>query len=159
MNHLPQVQFTQKGGKHAIALSYTEDEINKLAQGGYFLEAFGRLDKMIDQAPYGLLHKKFRQADELVSAVVNQDFSGWQAAQVLHRAQKLDKTLYGKIRVFKQVRNTVTHDIYGHYALALKKAGEVKDADDLKKKADSKARSALQEGLNAFGGLMRQLKE
>ena len=154
---MPQVQFTQKGGKHAIALSYTADEISELAKGGYYLEAFGRLDKMIDQTLFGLMHRKFKQADELVSAVVDQDFSGWQAAQVLHRAHKLDKALYEKIRSFKQTRNTITHDIYGHYALALKQAGEVKDADDLKHKAGQKAQSALQEGLQAFNELMKEL--
>ncbi|GEM_PF-3885935 len=155
---MPKVQFTQKGGKHAIALSYAPEEIQELADGGYFLEAFGRLDKMMDQALFGLLHKKFKQADELVSAVVDQDFSGWQAAQVLHRAKKLDKPLFEKIRVFKQIRNTVTHDIYGHYALALKQAGEVQDAEDLKRKADQKAKSALQDGLDAFSALMKELK-
>ncbi len=154
---MPQVQFTQKGGKHAIALSYTANEINELANGGYFLEAFGRLDKMMDQALFGNMHKKFKQADELVSAVVDQDFSGWQAAQVLQRAGKLPKPLFEKIRSFKQTRNTITHDIYGHYALALKQAGEVKDADDLKRKADQKAQSALQEGLQAFDELMKEL--
>lgn len=154
---MPKVQFTQKNGKHAIALSYTPQEIQELAKDGYFLEAFGRLDKMMDQALFGLMHKKFRQADELVSAVVDREFSGWQAAQVLYRAKKLDKPLYEKIRFFKQVRNTVAHDIYGHYALALKQAGEIKDSDDLKRKADAKAKSALDEGLDAFSDLMRQL--
>lgn len=155
---MPQVHFTRKDGKHAIALAYTPDEIDELAQDGYFLEAFGRLDKMMDQALFGLMHKKFRQADELVSAVVDQDFSGWQAAQVLHRAKKMDKTLYEKIRVFKQVRNIIAHDIYGHYALALQQAGEIKDSDDLKRKADAKARSALEEGLKAFAEIMKELQ-
>jgi len=152
------VGFTKQGGKHAVALAYSADEIEQLAAGGYFLEAFGRLDKMIDQTLYGLLHKRFSQADDLVSAIVDHEFSGWQAAQVLYRAKKLDKALFEKIRAFKNVRNTVTHDIYGYYALALKQAGEVKDADDLQKKADAKARSALQDGLAAFAELMKQLQ-
>ncbi|MBI2445123.1 hypothetical protein HYV43_01915 [Candidatus Micrarchaeota archaeon] len=155
---MPSVSFTQKGGKHAVALAYAPDEIEELAAGGYFLEAFGRLDKMMDQALFGLMHKRFAQADDLVSAIVDQDFSGWQAAQVLYRAKKLEKTLFEGIRTFKNVRNTVTHDIYGHYALALRQAEQVKDADDLKRKADAKAKSALQEGLKAFAELMKQLQ-
>ncbi len=155
---MPQIHFKKQDGKHAVALAYRPEEIEELAGGGYFLEAFGRLDKMIDQALFGLMHKRFSQADDLVSAIVDQDFSGWQAGQILQRAGKLEKPLFEKIRAFKNVRNTVTHDIYGHYALALRQAETIKDADDLKKKADAKAVSALQDGLKAFAELMKQLQ-
>lgn len=155
---MPKIQFTKQDGKHAIALAYTPNEIEELSAGGYFLEAFGRLDKMIDQTLFGLMHKRFSQADDLVSAIVDQDFSGWQAAQILQRAGKLEKPLFEKIKGFKHVRNTVTHDIYGHYALALRQAETIKDAEDLKKKADAKAVSALQDGLKAFADLMKQLQ-
>ncbi|MBI5225977.1 hypothetical protein HY994_01920 [Candidatus Micrarchaeota archaeon] len=155
---MPQVRFTQKNGKHAIALAYTTNEVKELAQNGYFLESFGRLDKMMDQALYGLMHRQFKQADDLVSALVNDDFSGWQAAQILHRSGHLEKPLYEKIRQFKQVRNTLTHDIYGHYALALKQPEQIKDEEDLQRKADAKANSALDSGIAAFNELMKELK-
>lgn len=154
---MPDVHFTKKKGKYAIALSYSPDEITDLADKGFFLEAFGRLDKMVDQACFGLMHKHFKE-EKLVSALIDDQLSGLEAANVLYRAGALDKKTHQAITNFKKTRNTVTHDIYGHYALALKQAGEVRDETDLKRKADAKAKSALSDGLDIFSKIMALLK-
>ncbi len=154
---MPQVHFAKKAGKYGIVLSYTVDEIQSLSREGHFLEAFGRLDKMIDQVLFGLMHKHFHHANDLVSALVDEDFSGLSAAKALHKTGKIPKGLYDSLRAFKTSRNVVAHDIYGHYAFALRQAGEVKDEADLKRKADAKAQSFLREGLGAFSDLMNEL--
>lgn len=155
---MPNVHFTKKDGKYAIALSYSPDEITELAEKGFFLEAFGRLDKMMDQACFGLMHKHFKE-EKLVSVLVDDQLSGLEAAKVLYRAGALEKKTFQDIKEFKNTRNIVSHDIYGHYALALRQAGEIRDEVDLKKKADAKAKSALSEGLNAFLNLMQKLRK
>ncbi|MBI4361434.1 hypothetical protein HY572_06730 [Candidatus Micrarchaeota archaeon] len=154
---MPNVHFTKKDGKYAIALSYSPNEIKDLAEKGLFLEAFGRLDKMMDQACFGLMHQHFND-EKLVSALVDDELSGLEACKVLYRTGVLDKKTFQDIKNFKNDRNTVTHDIYGHYALALRQAGEIRDEADLRKKADAKAQSALQKGLDAFHFLMASLK-
>ncbi len=155
---MPDIRFTKVGQKHGVVLSYTREELHGLSEKGLFLEAFGRLDKMIDQACFGLMHKRFSASEKLVSALVDDDFSGLDAAKVLYKSEVLGKALYDKIKAFKQARNVVTHDIYGHYAFALRQAEEVKDEADLKKKSDSRARAFLKDGEDAFSELMRLLK-
>lgn len=155
---MPKVSFTINSGKHAILLSYTEEEIGELADQRFFLEAFGRLDKMIDQVLFGLMHKYFAQANDLVSVLVDDELSGLAAAKTLHATGKISKKLFESILSFKTSRNVVAHDIYGHYAFALRQVGEVKDEADLVRKADSRARMKIQEGLRFFSQLMDLLR-
>ena len=154
---MPEVHFTKKDGKYGIVLAYTVEEIEALGKDGYFLEAFGRLDKMIDQVCFGLMHKHFAHANDLVSALVNDDFSGLSSAKALWKSGFLEQPLFDKIRTFKADRNVVAHDIYGHYAFALRQAGELRDEQDLETKSAQKAQSALQEGLAAFSKLMEKM--
>jgi hypothetical protein len=154
---LPQVHFKKQNGKYGIALSYSTDEITDLSDKGFFLEAFGRLDKMIDQACFGLMHKRFKTAGKLVSAIVDERFSGFEAAQILYKASELDKKTFEAVKKFKQTRNLIAHDSYGHYALALKQAEEIRDEADLKKKADAKAQSAIYQGISVFEELRSAL--
>ncbi|MDP2717280.1 MAG: hypothetical protein Q8P02_00900 [Candidatus Micrarchaeota archaeon] len=156
---MPKVHFKKENGKYAIALSYTTAEIAELGQKGFFLEAFGRLDKMLDQACFVLLHKRFASADKLVSAIVDDRLPGFEAARILYQAGELDKKTFEAVKRFKEARNTVTHDSYGHYAFALKQAEQVKDEADLVKKADAKAKSELQQGAAAFDALMKALSK
>ncbi|MBI5036797.1 hypothetical protein HZC09_05645 [Candidatus Micrarchaeota archaeon] len=135
---MPEVKFTKKGADYGVVLSYTLGEIGELSANGYFLEAFGRLDKMLDQTLFALMHKRFSGAEDLVSGLVDDNMSGFDAAKALNKSGALSADSFKRIRQFKEARNIVAHDIYGHYALALKQAGEIQDSEDLKNKGRRK---------------------
>lgn len=134
----------------AIALNWTElvSEPQKL---GYYVEAFGNADALLDSAIFTLFQK------------VQDDFEYWDLIRELYNARKLTSMMMLKIlnlknivpkkfmtrlKEFKKARNKVVHSYYGEHSLIMGELGKYTDQENWDSAASEKANKILNDALN-----------
>lgn len=87
------------------------EKIDKIFSETYYLEAFGQLDKLIDDSLIYLLSSQVKYDKLAYMLVIHGKIRGRQIATVLNKMDILGKDTLKKINDFKEIRNKQTHSV------------------------------------------------
>ncbi|MBI2971088.1 MAG: hypothetical protein HYY37_01570 [Candidatus Aenigmarchaeota archaeon] len=135
-------------GKGATFFSLDWNKLVKVpAEKGYYIEAFGSADALIDSELEMLLKSIYSSSesqdliDEIGYLRGTNGFDGLLIAQILESKTLIKSDLVEKVRKWKKARNIVLHDTYAEYGLVILNPdfsyNNQKELDDLvQKEAD-----------------------
>lgn len=96
-----------------------ENKVEKPFKDGYYLEAFGQIDIMIDRMLFGLLNYQVHY-DKLSYLLQKYGrLTGFNLSTILKELKVIKKDLCDDIKKFKEFRNRIAHDYISEAAIVL----------------------------------------